>query len=429
MKTSAPPSNSESIHTRPSTFGFFKVIVALLLGLAAFIGLAYYVFSLDSVGSTNTVDRTQTSSDDTEGDTENATGAATGDDGEGSEAGAAETTGDGGDGTEAAAPTAEAPAEDQPTDDGESDGGSDGAEEATALSSDDIQSVTVGLDDPLALTEATASATFDMDPATGEICYGVSIDGMASPYDGHIHVGPAGVKGAIVVDLGSLSGDSPSGCLPNLPADTQAILEDLGGHYVEFHDPDGVRTVRAQLSDIEAATTSEDDDGAVIVIDADQIRFVGDVPDQETIDKLLESFADIDLGTTTLDTSGLSIVPGATRPSGRIVVDDAVLFDVDSDELSSNNLPVLDTLATILVARPAWNATVIGYTDNTGSSIYNLELSLRRAFAVRDALGDRGVPTDSLRIAGGGDTKPIADNDTEEGRSQNRRIEFEIEAG
>ncbi|MEL7155104.1 MAG: OmpA family protein [Actinomycetota bacterium] len=292
----------------------------------------------------------------------------------------------------------------------------------------DVQTLAVALDDPLGLTPATASTELVLDPITGEICYTVAIEGMASPYDGHIHVGPPGVKGGIVVDLGALSGTTPSGCLPNAPIDTQAILGDLGGHYVEFHDPDGVRTIRAQLAMIDpAAAPRAEAAGAVIAIEAERIRLVGDVPDQVTIDKLVESFADIDLGATTLDTSELRIVPGSPRPSGRILVDDAVLFDVDSDQLADDDVSVLDTLATIFIARPRWQLTVVGHTDDTGPPVYNLELSLRRAGAVRAALEERGVPADSLQVEGAGSTDPIDDNDTPAGRARNRRIEFVIQ--
>lgn len=292
----------------------------------------------------------------------------------------------------------------------------------------DVQVLTVALDDPLGLTGATAATEVSLDPVTGEICYAIDISGMESPYDGHIHVGPAGVKGGIVVDLGALSGTDPSGCLPNSPIDTQAILGDLGGHYVEFHDPDGVRTIRAQLAMIDPTTAPEDvDGGAVIAIEAGRIRLVGDVPDQVTIEKLVESFADIDLGDTVLDTSGLTIVPGSPRPSGRILVDDAVLFDVDSDEIAETETAVLDTLATIFIARPAWQLTVVGHTDDTGPPVYNLELSLRRAGAVRAALEARGVPADSLKIEGAGSTDPLDPSDSAEARARNRRIEFVIQ--
>lgn len=290
------------------------------------------------------------------------------------------------------------------------------------------------LDDPLALTEAMAVAKLQLDTASGEFCYEVSMDGMDSPYDGHIHVGPAGVKGGIVIDMGALS-DSPKGCITNSLIDTEAILADLSGHYIEFHDPDGVRTIRAQLArsedlDPESAGTAAEaeEKGAVVIIETGALVLRGDVPDQVSIDKFIESFADIDLGSTQL-VNELTIVPGSPRPSGRILIADSVLFDIGSDELSDVDSTVLADVATIFKARPAWTMTVVGHTDNTGAAVANLELSLRRAAAVRDVLVANGVSAEALTIKGAGDTEPFASNDTDAGRSQNRRIEFEVLPG
>jgi outer membrane protein OmpA-like peptidoglycan-associated protein len=73
--------------------------------------------------------------------------------------------------------------------------------------------------------------------------------------------------------------------------------------------------------------------------------------------------------------------------------------------------------------------TVVGHTDSLGTDVYNLELSLQRANAVRSALVEAGVSPDALTVEGAGSTAPIAPNDTEEGRSQNRRIEVEVIPG
>lgn len=292
----------------------------------------------------------------------------------------------------------------------------------------------VPLADPLGLTEGTGTAELTFDSSTGEICYAFEVDGVAGPYDGHIHVGPVGVKGGIVVDFGELEGN-PSGCIENTSAGTEAILADLEGHYVEFHDADGVTTVRAQLSGadtgVAAAEAAEDEPatgGAVVKIEVGRLVLNGEVPDQVTIDKLLETFADIDLGSTEL-VNELTVVPGSPRPSGNIVVDDAIFFEFDSDQLVDPESTVLTDLATIFQARPAWSMTVVGHTDSTGTDVYNLELSLRRAAAVRDALIAAGVAEDALTIVGAGSTEPIAANDTAEGRAQNRRIEIEVTPG
>ena len=312
------------------------------------------------------------------------------------------------------------------------DGDRDGASLSVPIGQ---QVVAVPLADPLDRTDGTGAAELRFDPVTGEICFVFEADGVAGPYDGHIHVGPVGVKGGIVVDFGQLEGN-PSGCVENSPAGTAAILGDLSGHYVEFHDADDVTTIRAQLGKevpgASAASSSTDAEsergGAVTKIEAGRLVLSGEVPDQVTIDKLVETFVDIDLGSTEL-VNELTIVPGSPRPSGNIVVDDAIFFDFDSDQLVDPESTVLTDLATIFTARPAWSMTVVGHTDSSGTDVYNLELSLRRAAAVRDALIAAGVAEEALTIEGAGSTDPIAANDTAAGRAQNRRIEIEVTPG
>jgi OOP family OmpA-OmpF porin len=65
---------------------------------------------------------------------------------------------------------------------------------------------------------------------------------------------------------------------------------------------------------------------------------------------------------------------------------------------------------------------VEGHTDNTGSDAYNQALSVRRANAVLKYLVDAGVPASRLSAQGFGESQPVADNDTAEGRAQNRRV-------
>jgi len=67
-----------------------------------------------------------------------------------------------------------------------------------------------------------------------------------------------------------------------------------------------------------------------------------------------------------------------------------------------------------------------GYTDNTGDPAANLDLSQRRATNVRQALVDLGVPANRLQAEGFGERHPVADNLTEEGRQQNRRIALNV---
>ncbi len=104
----------------------------------------------------------------------------------------------------------------------------------------------------------------------------------------------------------------------------------------------------------------------------------------------------------------------------------SVYFDVDKADLKPESKPALDNIEGLLRAYPAMVIEVRGHTDSTGNSDYNLRLSERRANAVRSELIRRGIQPDRIRATGFGDTQPIADNRTPDGRAQNRRTEFLI---
>jgi OmpA-OmpF porin, OOP family len=72
------------------------------------------------------------------------------------------------------------------------------------------------------------------------------------------------------------------------------------------------------------------------------------------------------------------------------------------------------------------NIHVEGHTDNVGTAEYNLDLSLRRATAVRDFLVSQGVAAERLTVEGLGFARPVAENDTEAGRQKNRRVDLVI---
>lgn len=102
-----------------------------------------------------------------------------------------------------------------------------------------------------------------------------------------------------------------------------------------------------------------------------------------------------------------------------------VNFKTGSAELLVDSHPALDKVADLAKKYPNLKLRVEGHTDSTGSAALNQKLSQKRADAVRDYLvGTAGVPADQVVAAGFGQTRPIASNDTAEGRSQNRRVEF-----
>ena len=78
------------------------------------------------------------------------------------------------------------------------------------------------------------------------------------------------------------------------------------------------------------------------------------------------------------------------------------------------------------VSMRAEKVVITGYTDNVGEKDFNMTLSQQRAEAVRDTLTSLGADPKKFQVIGAGETKPIADNSTEEGRAKNRRVEVEV---
>jgi outer membrane protein OmpA-like peptidoglycan-associated protein len=103
-----------------------------------------------------------------------------------------------------------------------------------------------------------------------------------------------------------------------------------------------------------------------------------------------------------------------------------VNFDFNSSTLRSDSLPVLDQGASLLKENAGVDVVVEGYTDGVGSDAYNQALSLRRAESVYRYLVNRGVDPERLHVEGFGKTHPVASNDTEDGRAQNRRVELKV---
>lgn len=103
-----------------------------------------------------------------------------------------------------------------------------------------------------------------------------------------------------------------------------------------------------------------------------------------------------------------------------------VFFDFDKAVLKSESKPELDRLVKLLGERSTLSIEISGHTDNTGPEEYNLGLSERRAKAVRNYLAKAGGDTGRIAVRYFGETKPTTSNETKEGRSQNRRVEFKI---
>ncbi len=110
--------------------------------------------------------------------------------------------------------------------------------------------------------------------------------------------------------------------------------------------------------------------------------------------------------------------------SGRYVTH-GILFDTDSDRIKPESAPVIKSIARGLETNPNLKLLIQGHTDSIGNADHNLDLSKRRAEAVKAVLVSQfSVDAARLTTAGLGSTKPIDSNDTPQGRAQNRRVEF-----
>ncbi len=105
-----------------------------------------------------------------------------------------------------------------------------------------------------------------------------------------------------------------------------------------------------------------------------------------------------------------------------------ILFDVNSAVLSTDAMQTLKDLNRVLKKYPKNRIVVQGFTDSTGSEAYNQKLSAQRAQAVYNYLIANGLKTLSITYVGYGESNPIASNDTETGRAQNRRVVLSITA-
>jgi outer membrane protein OmpA-like peptidoglycan-associated protein len=112
-----------------------------------------------------------------------------------------------------------------------------------------------------------------------------------------------------------------------------------------------------------------------------------------------------------------------------VTFDSGLLFDFDSDLIKGNAQSNLSKLAASLKKYPDTDLMIVGHTDAQGSDSYNLALSERRAAAARAYLAAQGISSTRLKIAGRGEGEPIASNEDDAGRSQNRRVEVAIFAG
>ncbi|WP_230657987.1 OmpA family protein [Psychrobacter sp. I-STPA10] len=111
-----------------------------------------------------------------------------------------------------------------------------------------------------------------------------------------------------------------------------------------------------------------------------------------------------------------------------LVMPGNITFATNSTAINPSFFNTLNKLAATMVEYNKNTVIVMGFTDNVGNASYNQDLSQRRAESVKSYLVSRGVDSNRIMTYGFGETRPIANNDTEAGRAKNRRVEIKINA-
>lgn len=121
--------------------------------------------------------------------------------------------------------------------------------------------------------------------------------------------------------------------------------------------------------------------------------------------------------------------PGTTPAQTNSVLKDVydnLVFLTGTATIKPESFGALDELISVLKQSPNWKLTITGHTDTTGTPNGNLLLSQKRADSVKNYLVQMGIDPSRIITQGKGQTEPIADNKTAEGRERNRRVEFSI---
>src|SRR5688572_20571775 len=125
---------------------------------------------------------------------------------------------------------------------------------------------------------------------------------------------------------------------------------------------------------------------------------------------------------------GAKVAPDGCVRKEQVIVLPNIEFALNRAELTPAGREIVEQVVRFMNDQPEIELEVWGHTDATGSEIFNLRLSQRRSAAVVQYLTDKGIAAKRTKSAGFGESRPLADNATEEGRERNRRVELNIRA-
>ena len=187
------------------------------------------------------------------------------------------------------------------------------------------------------------------------------------------------------------------------------------------------KPLQARVEIFEGSTNNRHFESITDAADGSFVAFLPEDTQHSTIFALSSQREGYIPYTMSITTPGDSILVGLTRiAKGNSITLNNLYFDYDSDKILPTSYAEIERLSLFLKRNKQIHIEIIGHTDNQGSKSYNLDLSQRRAVALMNALIRKGIAADRLTSKGMGSEAPIATNDTEEGRAQNRRVEIII---
>jgi len=216
------------------------------------------------------------------------------------------------------------------------------------------------------------------------------------------------------------------------PSDPAELAVQVDGDRIVLQGAVPSEEMRSAIAaDFEARFGPENVDNQIEVTDevsvdnGVNVALFGEVPDEDYADALRRS-AGVSSANEVIDelTIAEPEVPDVAGSLETIFAFNPINFASGSAVIEADSFPPLDDAVDVLTANPDIDVRVEGHTDNEGSAEGNQVLSQQRADAVVSYLVSNGVDSDQLTAEGFGADQPIADNDTAEGRAENRRIEF-----
>jgi OmpA-OmpF porin, OOP family len=155
------------------------------------------------------------------------------------------------------------------------------------------------------------------------------------------------------------------------------------------------------------------------------IDLTGEVENEATRQQVV-SVMSSQLNPTYTVRNGLRVAAAGQDVVDATLANRIIEFEPGNSTLTPNGLQVLDLLVPVLQKLPGRKFEVIGHTDSQGGRSHNIALSAARADSVKAYLGTKGIATDLIQTSGVGPDRPVAPNDTAEGRARNRRIELRV---